>query len=215
MAMTTLNAWLNAPPDPPPAPAPKPATTAFQRTLAQQLASAREAPEPPQPRPASAARQARQTAPAAPRQGREAEARAASGPERQNAQAGTPSPGAHDVFSWGGGGGGGRGRDGGEQGGGRQGELAGAGLPGAVAELDFDWHLLLKLLPGGGESGIFELLLPGGERLAVVADITRRQASFLLTPSSERLRQQINKRKTELEQDLGQLMDRHVRLTVL
>ena len=208
MAISALQALLNPALDPPPEPPPpKPGITAFQRRLAEQRAAARNAPDPTpdRTRPNEPGRAPRQ-APPGPHAG-EREARAVASPERQPA----PSQGAFVASgfdgAWSG--------NGGSGGGAGQGNLGGAGMPGAAPEAGFDCDLLLGLLPGDGDSGIFELLLPGGERLAVVADISRRQANFLLTPSSERLRQQINKAKMELEKGLAQRMDRHVRLTVL
>ena len=208
MAISALQALLNPALDPPPEPPPpKPGITAFQRRLAEQRAAARNAPDPTpdRTRPSDPGRAPRQ-APPGPQAG-EREARAGASPERQLA----PSQGAFVASgfdgAWSGNGGGG--------GGAGQGNLGGAGMAGAAPEAGFDCELLLGLLPGDGDSGIFELLLPGGERLGVVADISRRQANFLLTPSSERLRQQINKAKMELEKGLAQRMDRHVRLTVL
>lgn len=207
MHLTALDALLKPPPDPPrPPPAPKPAGGAFQRMLAEQRAAARNA-EPAPPRAAPEPRPAR-SAHAANRPAGEREARAAVATERQPAS--PPSmPGAVFDTAWRGGGG----RENGGSGG--QGGAAGAGTAQLVAAGELDLDLLLGLWPPVADSGIFELLLPGGERLGVVADIARRQAGFLLTPSTERLRQQLNKAKVELEKGLEQRMNRHVRLTVL
>ncbi|MPS30340.1 MAG: hypothetical protein E2576_02580 [Alcaligenaceae bacterium] len=84
-----------------------------------------------------------------------------------------------------------------------------------AADGGLDREMLLGWLAEGEENGIFELLLPGGDRLAVAADIGARQACFLLTPSSDRLRALLNRQRVELEEGLAQRMDRHVRLAVL
>lgn len=119
----------------------------------------------------------------------------------------------------GGGGGNGSGDSGGQRQPGRGGddELAGAGGAG-MAELaadELDCHLLAGLLPTGADDGIFEVLLPGGARLGVAVDLGQRTTSFLLMPSTERLRGQIKKKKMELENALERRMETQVRLTVL
>lgn len=199
MGMTIPDALASTPPDQPKPATHKPATAAFQRRLAEQHAAARNAPEPAPPRPAVPARAAPQAA-----------------PQTRGGERGLRAAVTLDVA----GGGGaaafvacGGAWEGGGQGGG-QGNLGGASASQA-GEGDLDCAMLLDLLPGDGASVIFQLLLPGGEHLAVVADITAREAAFLLTPSSERLRRQLNLRKMELEKGLMQRMDRHVRLTVL
>lgn len=112
----------------------------------------------------------------------------------------------------------GRGRGGGGGGGANEDHRGSAGradLPGAGADGDIECEMLMDLLPGRAGSGIFELLLPSGDTLAVVADVGDRQACFLLTPSSERLRAVLNRQRTELEGGLTQRMNKYVRLTVL
>ena len=223
MPMTSLDALCKAasallvtePPRPDP---PKPATSAFQRRLAEQRsalgseskvatnrAAERASDRASSRRPADqrAARQASSTG----RQGGERGARAGDAPERQNPAAVTTLAAGGFDGAWGGGGGKGDG----------QGDPAGGATPIPQPALDgeLDCAMLLDLLPADGEGGIFELLLPDGERLGVVADMTPRLGSFLLTPSSERLRQRLNQRKMELEKGLAQRIGRHVRLTVL
>lgn len=202
--MTILGAAPDPAPEPPRAPR-KPASTAFQRNLAEQRAAARNAPDPAPARPASPPRPARQAAPAPASRAAGRETRAPLAPERLAASLVPVWPGVRFDGGAGGGSSGGGGNLGG----------TGAAAPGGAGDDDLDCESLLGLLPGDGDSGIFELLLPCGARLAVVADIAQRQASFLLTPSTERLRQQLNKRKMELEAGLAQRMDRPVRLTLL
>ncbi len=86
---------------------------------------------------------------------------------------------------------------------------------GTAGNDDIDSEILMDLLPTGGDSGIFEILMPNGEKMAVVADISNTLASFLLTPSSDRLRNLLQRKRMELERGLVQRMSRHVRLTVL
>jgi len=108
---------------------------------------------------------------------------------------------------------GGHGQGSGQGDGGSESERVAGSRSGTDGELDCD--TLLDLLPLDGDSGIFELLLPDGERLAVVADVSERLASFLLKPTSDKLRQLLQRRKMELESGVAQRMGRHVRLTVL
>jgi len=104
-----------------------------------------------------------------------------------------------------------------DDGGGGQGDSpeSAIGAPDEAADGGLDGEMLLGCLSESEEGGIFELLLPDGDRLAVVADIGARQACFLLTPSSDRLRVLLNRQRMELEGGLARRMDRHVRLTVL
>ncbi|MBP0597313.1 hypothetical protein J8I26_04305 [Herbaspirillum sp. LeCh32-8] len=108
--------------------------------------------------------------------------------------------------------GGGGGNDGEEQAGG----AGGASVHGTVdAAAELDCALLAASMPVPGEEGIFDVLLPCGARLGVAVDIGQRSTSILLMPSTERLRAQIKKKKTELENRLAQRMETPVRLTVL
>ena len=115
---------------------------------------------------------------------------------------------------------GGQGGGGGDQQRGRDdepGSAAGAGRPDALepAVDELDCHLLASLLPSGADDGIFEVLLPGGDKLGVAVDVGARSTSLLLMPSSERLRTQIKKKRMELENALERRMETQVRLTVL
>lgn len=110
--------------------------------------------------------------------------------------------------------------DGGGGGGSQQGEqhngASGSGELTAQAQADRgECDVLLDLLPTDGDSGIFELIMPGGERLGVVADVSSSRASFLLSTSSERLRQMLGRRRMELEGALAQRMGRDVSLAVI
>lgn len=80
---------------------------------------------------------------------------------------------------------------------------------------DCDAEALLDLLPSDGQSGIFEILLPNGERMGVMVDVRETSASFLLSPSGERLRNLLRKKRMELEEGLARRMDKYVRLAVL
>lgn len=215
MALTTVAALLTDPPDPPKPPkppTPASSSTAFQRNLQAQRAAARNEPEPLRSGAATSQRPTRQIQqrPAG-RQGAAGEGLSGN-PVRPSTDAESPGAagGSACGVDYGGRGGGGAGT-----GGDQSGTAGSTGGVGEAADGDLDGDLLLELLPTDGDSGIFELLMPGGDTLAVVADVTQRQASFLLTPSSERLRSMINKRKMELENGLTQRMQRHVRLTVL
>jgi len=80
---------------------------------------------------------------------------------------------------------------------------------------EFDAEALLGLLPSDGQSGIFEILLPNGERMGVMVDVRESSASFLLSPSGDRLRDLLRKKRMELEEGLARRMDKYVRLAVL
>ncbi|EJN02946.1 hypothetical protein [Herbaspirillum sp. YR522] len=207
MALAPIVSLLQEPEHRPEPPRPKPRSQAFQRALqarAEQrndevARSAANAPRPARTPPSQ------QPARTAARPGGEREARMAPpGPGANESGAGVAVwvPGYHP---------------GGQGGGGQQEGMAGglAGQFGLAGEGELDLDMLLDLLPNEGESGIFELIMPDGDRLGVVADLDARQATFLLTPSSERLRGLLNKRKMELEKGLAQRMDRYVGVTVL
>lgn len=223
MALTTIASLLNDstdPSKPPKPPQPPQSGAAFQRRLQEQRALARHEVELSRSATAGSA-----NASASQRQSRQPPQRQIL---RQSAERDAyPSPGGlrrqnpEDVdgspFLAGAYGEGGRGHGGAGSGAGGQGGMAGSpsGQVDGPGDGELECDILLELLPADGDSGIFELLMPGGDTLAVVADIGKRQASFLLTPSSERLRGMLKKRKMELENGLTQRMERHVRLTVL
>ncbi|HEX7985199.1 MAG TPA: hypothetical protein VF616_16915, partial [Duganella sp.] len=69
--------------------------------------------------------------------------------------------------------------------------------------------------PIGADSGIFEVLLAGGETLVVVTDVRNTSASILLKADSDKLRSQLLQKRLELESGLKRRMNRQVRLAVL
>jgi hypothetical protein len=88
--------------------------------------------------------------------------------------------------------------------------------PGGTGTLaDFDAETLLDLMPIGGDSGFFELLLPHGETLVVVTDVRDSLTSFLLAAGSDRLRKVLLEKRMELEDGLTRRMRKAVRLAVL
>lgn len=109
----------------------------------------------------------------------------------------------------------GDGRGGGQQGGQHDGASGSGDAAGQVDADQAECDALLDLLPTDGDSGIFELIMPGGERLGVVADVNPGRASFLLSTSSDRLRQMLGRRRMELEGGLAQRMGRDVSLAVI
>lgn len=103
--------------------------------------------------------------------------------------------------------------------GGEQGE-EGTSL-GSVAAVDSEEQeelhsaLIAALLGHAHESGMFEVLLPGGEALGVAVDVRPGAIDYLLTPASERTATQLRGRQMELAGQLGQRIGRSVRVTVL
>ncbi|MFZ6773942.1 hypothetical protein ACO0LB_14620 [Undibacterium sp. SXout7W] len=65
------------------------------------------------------------------------------------------------------------------------------------------------------DNGIFEVQLPGGESLGVAVDIRASGVGFLLSPSSDKLRQRLQKQHMELEGTLKQRMGRSVNIAIL
>jgi len=108
-------------------------------------------------------------------------------------------------FQWGNGG-----QSGDGEGGYGQEQLSATGLGS-----DMDTEALLDLLPIGGDSGIFEVLLPDGQHIGVVTDVRDSLASFLLTTGNDKLRSQLQRKRVELESGLVRRMSRQVRLAVL
>lgn len=103
----------------------------------------------------------------------------------------------------------------GEQGDGQDDSHAESGKIAEAHEAAVDVEELLDILPTGGDSGIFEVLLPGGEILGVVVDAHPVSASYLLSPSGDKLRSMLLGKKKELEQGLERRMHRSIGLTVL
>jgi hypothetical protein len=80
---------------------------------------------------------------------------------------------------------------------------------------ELDSALLAALLAQGPDSGMFEVLLPGGDSLGVAVDARPEAIDYLLTPASERLGEQLRGRQMELAGQLRQRIGRSVRVTVL
>lgn len=75
--------------------------------------------------------------------------------------------------------------------------------------------LIAALLGHAHESGMFEVLLPGGETLGVAVDVRPGAIDYLLTPASEQTATRLRGRQMELAGQLGQRIGRSVRVTVL
>ncbi|HWW05973.1 hypothetical protein [Collimonas sp.] len=84
-----------------------------------------------------------------------------------------------------------------------------------AGEAALDAEELLDLLPAGGDSGIFEVLLPGGETLGVAVDLHPASASYLITAGSDKTRSMLRAKKMELEQGLQRRMHRNIELAIL
>lgn len=98
------------------------------------------------------------------------------------------------------------------------GGIAGAGVDDAGdagAQQELDSQLVAALLVQSHDSGMFEVLLPGGDTLGVAVDVRPDAVDYLLTPASDRLAAQLRSRQMELAGQLGQRIGRSVRLTVL
>lgn len=89
-------------------------------------------------------------------------------------------------------------------------------LPCAAADGALDLQNLQEdLLPMTGDNGIFEVSLPGGETMGVVVNAQPALVSFLLSPSTEKMRMQLLPQKMELEGHLERRIHRNVKITVL
>ncbi|GJI87654.1 hypothetical protein [Duganella hordei] len=200
MAVLPLGAALPDPPEPAPAPRPRPPSLP-PRPASPPVATAQ----------GIAARPA--TAPATrPVAQRGTTGAATSGtPARQDASQQQPTGSAISVAIPpgldGGGGGRGDGHDDGQQ--------TGLAPPAASGGDQFDSDMLLDLLPTDGDSGIFEILLPNGDKLGVMADVSRNSASFLLSAGGDKLRDWLRRKQMELQTGLMRRMSRPVRLAVL
>jgi hypothetical protein len=132
-------------------------------------------------------------------------------PARQDASQQQPAGSAISVAIPpgldGGGGGHGEGHDDGQQ--------TSVAPPAAAGGDQFDNDMLLDLLSMDGDSGIFEILLPNGDKLGVMADVSRSSASFLLSAGGDKLRDWLRRKQMELQTGLMRRMSRPVRLAVL
>jgi hypothetical protein len=85
----------------------------------------------------------------------------------------------------------------------------------AGAREELDSALIAGLLAQAHDSGMFEVLLPGGDTLGVAVDVRPGAVDYLLTPASERLAKQLRGRQMELAGQLEQRIGRSVSVTVL
>lgn len=111
-----------------------------------------------------------------------------------------------------GGGGGGDGE--GEPGGGAAAGWATGAADGAHPD-DLSPAALAALLPGAQASGVFEVVLPDGDTLAVVVDAGPQVVSYLLQAGSEQLAARLQRGQMELTAQVERRIGRSVRLTVL
>jgi len=93
--------------------------------------------------------------------------------------------------------------------------LASAVAIDAGAQEELAGALIAALLAQSHDSGMFEVLLPGGDTLGVAVDVSPEAVDYLLTPASERVATQLRGRQMELAGQLGQRIGRSVRVTVL
>ena len=93
----------------------------------------------------------------------------------------------------------------------------GTGAPTEATALDdpLDCTALASLLPSGENDGIFDVVLPSGDRLGVVVSGRPSSLSYLLSPSTEKLGSRLRRHRMELEESLEQLTHRNVNITVL
>lgn len=74
---------------------------------------------------------------------------------------------------------------------------------------------LAALLPGAHTSGVFEVMLPDGDTLAVAVDAGPQGVCYLLQAGSERLAARLRRQQMELTAQVERRIGRSVRLTVL
>lgn len=82
------------------------------------------------------------------------------------------------------------------------------------ARMDLD-NLADELAPLAGQSGIFEVILPNGERLGVAIRQSAKETGIFLTPSTPELGERLKGKRTELERRLARHIGRDVSLAVL
>ncbi|WP_170304393.1 hypothetical protein, partial [Duganella radicis] len=85
----------------------------------------------------------------------------------------------------------------------------------AAADAGLDCAELAQLLPAGGNDGIFDVVLPNGERMGVVVNGQATALSYLLSPASEQLAGRLRRQRMELEGRMERLTQRNVNITVL
>jgi|GEM_PF-3371365 len=102
-------------------------------------------------------------------------------------------------------------------GGGGGGNSSAAAVQSAVvANAGLDISVLIdELAPMCANDGVFELILPDGERLGVAVSEGSSHVGLLLSPRSNKLAERLRKRQRELKEGLEQRMGRDVTITVL
>jgi hypothetical protein len=80
---------------------------------------------------------------------------------------------------------------------------------------DLDGALIAQLAAQSTDSGMFEVLLPGGATLGVSVHVRSHAIDYLLTTASEPVAAQLRRRQMELAGQLGQRIGRSVSVTVL
>ena len=94
-------------------------------------------------------------------------------------------------------------------------DLAAAKACAADSQDDLDPALIAQLAAHAADSGMFEVLLPGGDTLGVSVHVRSHAIDYLLTTASERVATQLRARQMELAGQLGQRIGRSVSVTVL
>ncbi|MBJ7311919.1 hypothetical protein H7U20_17185, partial [Rugamonas sp. CCM 8940] len=84
----------------------------------------------------------------------------------------------------------------------------------AESGLDLD-ALAIRLLPPGGDDGIFEVVLPNGQKMGVAVHLRQGMARFHLSPFDDKLGGRLRAKKMELQGLLARHMNRDVEVTVL
>lgn len=85
----------------------------------------------------------------------------------------------------------------------------------AALDQGLDSAELARLLPAGGNDGIFDVILPTGDRLGVVVSGQSSALSYLLSPSTEKFSARLRRQRMELEDRMERLTHRNVKITVL
>ncbi len=85
----------------------------------------------------------------------------------------------------------------------------------AALDEQLDCTALAHLLPTGENDGIFDVVLPTGDRLGVVVSGRSSSLSYLLSPATEKFGSRLRRHRMELEAGLEQLTHRNVNITVL
>lgn len=89
------------------------------------------------------------------------------------------------------------------------------GIEGWVADDSLSFQTLASLLPAGKDDGVFEVTLPGGEKMGVVVADLPSVVSYLLRPESDLLTSRLRGHEVELEGCLKRRIGRNVKVAVL